>query len=70
MSAKRNPPSLDPVAVRIVREARGWSQVDLARHAGRHLTTISLLERGSSVTPSTADAVRKALGIADKGRAA
>ncbi len=32
--------------VRALREARGWSQSELARRAGLHSTTVSLIESG------------------------
>ena len=47
--AKRNKPSLRhhlATRLRQLREARDWSQADLAKASGLHRTHVSLIERG------------------------
>jgi transcriptional regulator with XRE-family HTH domain len=50
--------------MRALRLTRGWSQIDLAEHAGLHRTTIGLLERArGNITPDKLDALAQALGV-------
>jgi transcriptional regulator with XRE-family HTH domain len=50
--------------MRSLRLTRGWSQDDLAEHAGLHRTTIGLLERErGNITPDKLDALAQALGV-------
>lgn len=51
-------------AVRAYRNARDWSQMEVASHSGLHLNALSLIERGE-VTPSikTVQSLARGLGI-------
>lgn len=50
--------------VRLLREARGWSQEDLARHCGRHFTYIGRVERGEqNITVAVLHDIASALGV-------
>lgn len=46
----------------MLREARGWNQVELAQRSGVAQSTISRIERGSGVLLGTANALARALG--------
>lgn len=50
--------------VRALRKAKGWSQEELAEHAGIHRTFVSQIERATKrSTIDTVDKVAKALGV-------
>lgn len=50
--------------LRAAREARSWSQAELARRAGLHASTISLLESGRLVPyPSQVEKIAAALDL-------
>ncbi len=55
-----------PNPVQAARRRAGLSQVELANRAGLHPATISLLERGTHVSPETAARVAAALGVMPK----
>lgn len=61
------PAPMTPIQLQLqqLREARGWSQSDLARRSGVPQTTISRLERGESGTLNLAHLERlaDALGV-------
>jgi XRE family transcriptional regulator, regulator of sulfur utilization len=64
--AERPPGLLGEIALRIegLREAAGWSQPDLARHAGVGAGTIGRLERGAAVpSVETVAAIARAFGL-------
>ncbi len=47
-----------------LRKARGWSQAELARRAGMHPSTVSLIERGyQRAYPSQIEKLSTALGV-------
>jgi len=52
--------------IKELREAKGWSQMDLAIRARRHLNTVRNLEGGGIPLKSTARAIAKALGVGVK----
>ncbi|RRD05197.1 helix-turn-helix domain-containing protein [Arachnia propionica] len=49
--------------VREARKARGWSQTELATHAGVSRLTVTRLEAGKSVSSSTLLKVADSLGL-------
>lgn len=49
--------------VRDARSSRGWSQTELAEHAGVSRPTIARIEAGRDVTTSTLAKVAGALGL-------
>lgn len=53
--------------IRKLREARGWSQPDLAKHAKTGIMTVSEIERGVRSNPgkNTLDKLAQALGLDD-----
>lgn len=56
--------------LRIERERRGWSQAELARRAGMHPATVSLVERGRlTAYPQQLAKLARALGMSQKAAA-
>lgn len=52
--------------VRELREAKGWTQTELASRASISLQTVSSLENGASVLMSTLVLIAQALGVDPK----
>lgn len=52
--------------IRLAREKRGWSQLELCHRAKLSYNTVAFAERGGICTPHTADALSKVLGITVK----
>ena len=55
--------SATPSPIALERFRRGWTQADLAAHAGRDRGTIHRLERGEQPLLETARRVADALGV-------
>ena len=49
--------------VKELREAKGWSQVELAHESGVTVATISRLENGHPVNKATLKHISRALGV-------
>jgi transcriptional regulator with XRE-family HTH domain len=54
-------------SLRELRITKGWSQAELARRAGIHPSTVSMIERGLlAAYPAQVEKLAKALGISKK----
>ena len=65
MAQHRSPPAMSGIAqiVRESRDARAWSQMDLAHRAGVSRPSIARIESGENVSTATLAKVTQALGL-------
>lgn len=59
----KSPECEEPQIIKRARNARGWSQTDLAERAGVSRPSVARIEGGDDVSTATLDKVAEALGL-------